>query len=56
MYIIVNSSNLLNVLPKGSISDVWRGDELAFAIFFMVALSDSEVFFKKSSLFSEFRP
>ena len=53
---IDNSSNLLNVLAKGSISDVSRGVELAFAIFFMVTLSDPEVFFKRCSLFSEFRP
>ena len=36
---IVNGSNLLNVLAKESISDVWRGVEFASAIFFMVTLS-----------------
>ena len=53
---IVNRSNLLNVFAKVSISDVWCGVEFAYAIFFMVTLSDPEIFFKRCSLFSEFRP
>ena len=53
---IVKSSNLLNVLVKRSISDVWRGVELVFAIFFMVTLSDQEAVLKGCSLFPEFRP
>ena len=52
---MVSSSNLLNVLVKGSISDVWPGVGLVFAIFFMVTLPDPEVFFKRCSLFSEFK-
>ena len=44
------SSNLLNVLAKGSISDVWQGAELAFAVFFMVTLCDHEVDFKRCYL------
>ena len=43
--------NLLNVIAKGSISDVWRGVELASAIYFMVILSDPEKVFKRCSLF-----
>ena len=36
---IVNGSNLLNVLVKESISDVWHGVEFTSAISFMVTLS-----------------